>query len=91
MGGKLPLRLPSQFLLSYIGVVTTEEAAMRPMLVALTLMLATHAAPALAQTGFASCFILFRPSDGKSIAYLTGAFPASKDEPRTSTNILTRL
>jgi hypothetical protein len=67
-------------MLSYVDVLTTtEEAAMRPMLVALTLTLGINAVSPSAQSGFASCFILFRPSEGKSIAYLTGSFPASED------------
>lgn len=50
---------------------------MSPML--LTLAFAMTVAPSSVQTGFASCFILFNPSEGKSIAYLTGSFPASRD------------
>jgi len=52
----------------------------RPMLVVLALALAIDAAPALAQSGFASCFILFRSNEGKSIAYVTGSFPSSRVE-----------
>jgi len=65
---------------AYIGVVTTQELAMRPMLVAMILPFAINAAPAFAQTGFASCFILFRPTEARSIAYLTGSFASSSDE-----------
>ena len=34
-------------------------------------------APALVESAFASCYILFRPSNGTSIAYLSGTFPSS--------------
>ena len=53
---------------------------MRPMLVLLALALAIDAAPAFAQSGFTSCFILFRSNDGKSVAYVTGSFPSSRAE-----------
>jgi hypothetical protein len=51
------------------------------MLAAMALTYATTPAapPAIAGTAFASCFILFRPNNGTSIAYLTGAFPSSLD------------
>ena len=53
---------------------------MRPMFVAMALAFAMTANPALAKSGFASCFILFQPSNGPSIAYLTGSFPSSLDQ-----------
>jgi len=49
---------------------------MRPMLVGLALALAINAAPALAKSGFTSCFILLRPTAAKNVAYLTGSFPS---------------
>lgn len=52
---------------------------MSTMLLALALALASDTPPPPADSGFASCFILFRSNEGKSVAYVTGAFPSTRD------------